>query len=251
MSNKKPTHATPAIHCQHSAMMPIEDLRPHPRNPNRHGDEQIALLAKNIRHLGWRHPILVSGLTGFIVAGHARLEAAKVLNLAEVPVDVQPFTSETEEVAYLIADNRIAELAEMQTAIIKDLLQELDTGATDMNLTGYSEAEIERLMLQYHVTAKETQADARAAEEATETTTPETQEAYEREMQDRKTQGTAPIIPKYAEHHQAFVIVCENAIDEAFIRNKLGLELPMQSYKDVKVRQCNVATGKQFREMFQ
>jgi ParB-like chromosome segregation protein Spo0J len=148
MSNKKPTHATPTIHCQHSAMMPIEDLRPHPRNPNRHGDEQIALLAKNIRHMGWRHPILVSGLTGFIVAGHARLEAAKVLNLAEVPVDVQPFTSETEEIAYLIADNRIAELAEMQTAIIKDLLQELDTGATDMDLTGYTEAALEELMTQ-------------------------------------------------------------------------------------------------------
>jgi len=121
-----------------------------------------------------------------------------------------------------------------------------------MDLTGYSEKEIERLMLQYHVgTAKKTEQDARNAEAAADETTPESQEEYEREMQDKRTPGTAPIIPMYAEHHQAFVIVCENAIDEAFIRNKLKIESPMQSYKDCKIRPCNVATGKQFREAFQ
>jgi hypothetical protein len=109
-------------------MVRIEDLRPHPKNPNKHGDEQIALLAKNIRALGWRHPILVSAMSGYIVAGHARLEAAKVLNLAAVPVDVQPFASEADELAYLLADNRIAELADLQTAALKDLLEELDPG---------------------------------------------------------------------------------------------------------------------------
>jgi ParB-like chromosome segregation protein Spo0J len=146
---KKPTD-TPAIHCKHTRLEPIENLREHPKNPNKHSDTQIALLAKNIRHLGWRHPILVSGLTGFIVAGHARLQAARVLNLASVPIDVQPFDSETEELAYLIADNRLAELAEIQMGQIKDLLQELDDGATDMDLTGFDAAELERLMLQFH-----------------------------------------------------------------------------------------------------
>jgi ParB-like chromosome segregation protein Spo0J len=149
MAKNKPDQTdTPAIHCKHTRLEPIENLREHPRNPNKHSDTQVALLAKNIRHLGWRHPILVSGLTGFIVAGHARLAAARVLNLAVVPIDVQPFDSETEELSYLIADNRLAELAEIQMGQIKDLLQELDDGATDMDLTGFDAGELERLMLQ-------------------------------------------------------------------------------------------------------
>jgi ParB-like chromosome segregation protein Spo0J len=140
----KQTTDTPEIHCKHTKLVPIEDLRPHPQNPNGHPDKQIALLAKNIRHLGWRHPIIVSELTGFVVAGHARIEAAKLLNLASVPVDFQPFASETEERAYLVADNRIAELAEIQNDAIQSLLAELDGEGLDMDLTGFdSESLIE------------------------------------------------------------------------------------------------------------
>jgi ParB-like chromosome segregation protein Spo0J len=89
-------------------------------------------------------------MSGYIVAGHARLEAAKVLNLAAVPVDAQPFASEADELAYLLADNRIAELADLQTAALKDLLEELDTGGFDMDLTGFVESERERLATQVH-----------------------------------------------------------------------------------------------------
>lgn len=145
------------VHCAHAAIVDWSTLRPHPRNPNRHPSEQIALLAKNIRALGWRHPVIVSKLSGYIVAGHARIEAAKLLNINAVPVDYQPFANTDEETAYLIADNRIAELAERDNAVLKDLLQELDTGATDMDLTGYTEQALEELMLQTH---QEEDADA-------------------------------------------------------------------------------------------
>ena len=138
------------VHCAHAAIVDWSTLRPHPRNPNRHPPEQIALLSKNIRALGWRHPVIVSRLSGFVVAGHARIEAAKLLNINAVPVDYQPFASTEEETAYLIADNRIAELAERDNAILKDLLQELDTGANDMDLTGYTEQALEELMTQTH-----------------------------------------------------------------------------------------------------
>jgi ParB-like chromosome segregation protein Spo0J len=148
---KKPDPAAEiAVHCAHAAIADWSTLRPHPKNPNRHPETQIALLAKNIRSLGWRHPVIVSKLSGYIVAGHARIEAAKLLNINAVPVDYQPFANTEEETAYLIADNRIAELAERDNAVLKDLLEELDTGATDMDLTGYVESEIERLMLQEH-----------------------------------------------------------------------------------------------------
>ena len=59
------------------------DLVPHPRNPNKHGDNQIALLAKIIGNQGWRNPIVVSERSGFIVAGHGRLGAARVLERRE------------------------------------------------------------------------------------------------------------------------------------------------------------------------
>jgi DNA modification methylase len=110
----------------------------------------VALLAKNIRALGWRHPVIVSKLSGYIVAGHARVEAAKLLNINAVPVDYQSFATEAEEHAYLLADNRIAELAERDNALLKDLLQELDTGEIDMDITGYTEKALEELMVQEH-----------------------------------------------------------------------------------------------------
>ena len=159
------TSADIPVHCAHAAIVDWSTLKPHPRNPNRHPSEQIALLAKNIRALGWRHPVIVSNLSGYIVAGHARIEAAKLLNINAVPVDYQPFASTEEETAYLIADNRIAELAERDNAILKDLLQELDTGATDMDLTGYTEQALETLMTQCHVPEENTAIDEEAMKE--------------------------------------------------------------------------------------
>ena len=92
----------------------------------------------------------MSKRSGTVVAGHARIEAARLLGETKIPVDYQVFASEFEEHAYLLADNRIAELAERDNAAIKDLLEELDTGATDMDLTGFTEAAIESLMTQVH-----------------------------------------------------------------------------------------------------
>lgn len=62
------------------------------------------------------------------------------------------------------------------------------------------------------------------------------------------TAGLLPIVPMYAEHHEAFIIICDNSIDEAWLRNKLGLEQPMRSYKDSKSARTNVITVQQFRE---
>lgn len=237
------------IHCQYETLVSIDDLKPHPQNPNTHPHKQIALLAKNIRHMGWRHPVIVSDLTGFVVAGHARIEAAALLDISIIPVDFQPFDSETEERAYLIADNRLAELAEVSGAAIENLLRELD-GEYETGLTGYTREEIDALTKPRNTSANvKTAADARNAEDETDATEIDGQEDFEREMSDKKTQGTAAIIPIYAEHNQAFVIVCDNSVDEAFIRNKMGLELPMQSYKDAKIRQSNVITARAFREM--
>ena len=139
------------VYCRFDEAVDIDRITGHPRNPNKHGDEQIALLAKIIKTSGWRNPICVSNRSGFVVKGHGRLMAARALKVDKVPVEYQDYATEAEEYNDLIADNRIAELAERDMSIIKDLLEELDTGANDMDLTGYVEAEIERLMTQFHV----------------------------------------------------------------------------------------------------
>ena len=134
------------VYCRYDEAVDIDRVTGHPRNPNKHGDEQIALLAKIIKNSGWRNPICVSNRSGFVIKGHARLMAARVLGMTHVPVEYQDYATEAEEYQDMIADNRIAELAERDMGIIKDLLEELDTGANDMDMTGYVEAEIERLM---------------------------------------------------------------------------------------------------------
>ena len=136
------------VYCRYDEAVEIEKVTGHPRNPNKHGDEQIALLAKIIKASGWRNPICVSNRSGFIIKGHARLMAARVLGVTHVPVEYQDYESEAAEYQDMIADNRIAELAERDMSIIKDLLEELDTGANDMDLTGYDHAAIEDLMAQ-------------------------------------------------------------------------------------------------------
>lgn len=135
-----------SIRCSHSELLPLEKLVPNPKNPNRHPEAQLRLLAKIIQAQGFRSPIVVSRRSGFIIKGHGRLEAARALGMEAVPVDFQDYASEAEEYADLIADNRLAELAEMDQGALKDLLQELDTGELDMELTGFDEAALAELM---------------------------------------------------------------------------------------------------------
>jgi len=142
------------VHCAYDEIVDIDALVPNPRNPNRHSDEQIRLLAKIIKHQGWRAPITVSNRSGFIVRGHGRLTAAKLLGVDLVPVDRQDYATEAEEWADLVADNRLSELNEMDNLALKDILQELDSGmlevlGADMELTGYTDDAMADLMSQF------------------------------------------------------------------------------------------------------
>jgi len=146
MTAKKTKHAsTVPVYCSHSDIVDIEKLVPNPRNPNKHGDKQIALLAKIIRNQGWRNPIVISNRSGFIVKGHGRLEAARLLNVSQVPIDQQDYDSEAAEYADLIADNRIAELAEIDDSAIKGLLEDAMFSDFDMDLTGFDSDELGKI----------------------------------------------------------------------------------------------------------
>ena len=127
----------------------ISKIIPNPRNPNQHDKNQLTLLSKIIKFQGWRLPIVVSNLSGFIVRGHGRLEVAKLLGQEKIPVSYQDYETEAQEWSDLIADNRIAELAEIERSTLKDLLEELDTGELDMELTGFDEKSLGDLMSEF------------------------------------------------------------------------------------------------------
>ncbi len=133
------------VWCSFDELVSVDSLNPNPKNPNKHPDSQIELLSKNIKYLGWRHPITVSKRSGFIVAGHGRLMAAKKLGVQIVPVDYQEFNSDADEMAVLVADNRLAELSETSEEDLKNILSELD-GKIEIDLTGFSDAEVEQLL---------------------------------------------------------------------------------------------------------
>lgn len=133
---------TPEVYCSHTEMRATESLVEHPRNYNTHPKEQVNLLAKIIRHQGWRNPITVSKRSGYIVKGHARLAAAKLLELEKVPVDVQEYADEASEYADMIADNRIAELAEADQDALKTLLTDNVFDGFDIELTGFTSDEV-------------------------------------------------------------------------------------------------------------
>jgi hypothetical protein len=135
------------IHCAYDELVDPTSLVPNPRNPNKHPDRQIELLAKMIEHQGWRTPITVSNRSGFVVRGHGRLQAALKLGAEKVPIDRQDYATEADEWADLVADNRIAELAEIDTDLLKGLLTELDVDGFDMDLTGFDEGELGRILV--------------------------------------------------------------------------------------------------------
>lgn len=136
------------IHCQFSEMRDVVNMQPHPQNPNKHPDRQIALLAGILRFQGWRSPIQVSQRSGFIVAGHGRLEAAKLGGLQEVPIDLQDFPDEASELAHMLADNRISELSGVDMDEMSEILQRAanEMEDFDLQLAGYSEKDFQDLM---------------------------------------------------------------------------------------------------------
>lgn len=134
------------VFCAHDKIVDVATLVPNPKNPNQHPDSQIQLLGRIIRQTGWRQPITVSKRSGFIVKGHGRLAAALLEGMKQAPVDYQNYTNEAEEYADLVADNRIAELAETDNKLLADIFADIDTGEIPMELTGYTEDEVESLV---------------------------------------------------------------------------------------------------------
>ena len=126
------------VWCAHDKIVPLVQLVPNPRNPNRHPDKQIKLLTKVIQAQGWRMPITVSTRSGLIVKGHGRRLAAMAPGLPCAPVDYQHYGSEAEELADLMADNWIPELSNIDKQLAAEVLADIDLEDFDFELTGFT-----------------------------------------------------------------------------------------------------------------
>ena len=87
----------------------------------------------------------MSTLSGLIVRGHGRYMAARLLG-CPVPVDYQHYNSTDEELADLIADNRLAELSEVDSKMLADIFTDIDISTLDIEVTGYGKDEYEKIM---------------------------------------------------------------------------------------------------------
>src|SRR4051812_29968615 len=125
---------------------PVDKLIPYARNPRTHSDAQVAQIAASIREFGFNAPILVDSNAG-IIAGHGRLLAARKLGLAEVPVVVLDHLSETQRRAYVIADNKLALNAGWDEKVLAAELRDLESDGMDLALVGFSDDELEDLLV--------------------------------------------------------------------------------------------------------
>ena len=91
--------------------IPIYELKPNARNPRKHSKKQCRQIAESIRTFGFLCPILVDKFNN-VVAGHGRLEAAKLLGMTVVPVIRLEDLSPAQIRAFAIADNRLNEIAD-------------------------------------------------------------------------------------------------------------------------------------------
>ena len=125
-------------------LWPLERLKPYDRNARTHSLEQVAKIAASITEFGFNSPILVAQDDG-IIAGHGRLAAARKLGLADVPVIVLDHLTPAQRRAYVLADNRIAEGAGWDAALLAAELQELSDEGFDLELAGFSDDELAML----------------------------------------------------------------------------------------------------------
>jgi DNA modification methylase len=129
----------------HIERWPTARLIAYARNARTHSAEQVAQIAASIVEFGFTNPIL-AGSDGVIVAGHGRLAAAQKLGLDTVPVVVLDHLTPTQRRALIIADNRIAENAGWDDAMLRIELQSLQEDGFNLDITGFDADALAEIM---------------------------------------------------------------------------------------------------------
>ena len=129
--------------------VPIDSVKADPQNARLHNEANKKAIKKSIEGFLQRKPIVVNKNTGIIEAGNGLYQEMKDLGATEIAA-VFVDDDDNQAKAFAIMDNRSGELSEWDLPNLKDILQELDSGALDMDLTGFNEMAIEQLMTQVH-----------------------------------------------------------------------------------------------------
>ena len=130
-------------------LVAIDAVKRNPRNAKQHPEQQILLIAENIRKFGVNHPPLIDE-NNVLIGGHARLAAAELLKLPTMPVIRLSNLSAQEKRAIALADNKLSELGtwdtEMLSLELKELTADIGELTFDYTITGFDTAEIDQLL---------------------------------------------------------------------------------------------------------
>jgi DNA modification methylase len=138
----------------------VAELKAYARNPRTHSPKQIQQIANSIREFGFVNPILIDA-DGGVIAGHGRIEAAKILGIAQVPTIRLDRMTEAQKRAYVIGDNRLAELASWDRELLGIELQYLSNLDIefDATVTGFDSPEIDVLIQELDLDGSGNEAD--------------------------------------------------------------------------------------------
>jgi DNA modification methylase len=121
-----------------------DELKTDPANPRLHSNKQIRQIADSIRTFGFNVPILIDG-DDHVIAGHGRLLACRELGCTEVPTLCLDHLSPAQARAFMIADNRLTEIATWDNRLLAEQLRDLSLAGVDFEIevTGFEMAEID------------------------------------------------------------------------------------------------------------
>lgn len=122
-----------------------EALVPYARNSRTHSPEQVSAVAASIREFGFTNPVLIDG-NNTIIAGHGRVMAAQSLGLTDVPCIRLAHLTDAQRRAYVIADNKLAEQAGWNMALLRREVEDLMAESFDVSLLGFDDEELRDML---------------------------------------------------------------------------------------------------------
>lgn len=136
----KKTEAGIAVYCQ-GRLEQASKLKVHPESPYRHSEYQVELLTQVVRENGWRNPVVVTARdNATIIKGRLLYEAALANGWKKIPVETQEYATEDEELADMIADNRVTAMSEMDSFLLADTVEKISELGGSLESTGYDQS---------------------------------------------------------------------------------------------------------------
>jgi DNA modification methylase len=152
MKQRRAKPSTPSadlarIYGERIEMIPLTRLKPYPRNARIHSKKQIRQIADSIKRFGFTNPVLIDD-GDMILAGHGRVEAARLIGMETVACLRLASMSAAEKRAYILADNKLALNAGWDDDILASELELIlgEVGEIDIGITGFTVAEIDALL---------------------------------------------------------------------------------------------------------